>query len=346
MKKITFKSILALMFCLNLAFTAKAASITSPTITSAFAKTADATPLVLLDQAAKFTFDFTGSSLTGTENLVIYFWAPAASYPSGSSVALAYDGNLKWSLTLTPTIFFNKTVAEIAENSDQFWFNIQNAGNSDATGSLHISFSTPVSTIAPINITGNPSGTYALDQPVTWIFDLTGSGFKAGQDVYMYAWSPSVPDPNYNNSTTVSKLTYVSEMTWSKTLTPTTYFSKTVSEIEASAGFWMKLKDQAGKIETGAFSVPQTILATGLTSNVENAIRLYPNPVVDKLNIRLTSNVFNNVAIYDFKGSLVNKQIVAVGQSELNVNFKNLPKGVYMVVLTGKNKTQSYKIVK
>ncbi|MFZ4583556.1 MAG: GDSL-type esterase/lipase family protein, partial [Paludibacter sp.] len=52
---------------------------------------------------------------------------------------------------------------------------------------------------------------------------------------------------------------------WSITLTPIQYFSKTVSEIQ-TAGFWMKLKDKIGKIETATFSVPFTDANVDATS--------------------------------------------------------------------------------
>ena len=244
---------------------ANAATIASPVITTTYSKTADTSPLVILEQAAKFTFDFSTSSLTGSENLVIYFWSPSTYYPTNSSVVLKNEGNKIWSLSFTPTVFFNKSAAEIAENASQFWFNIQNAGSSDLTASLHTTFSTPVATASPVTVLGNPSGTYALDAPVTWTFDLSNSGFKAGQDVYMYAWSPSNPDPTYTNSTSISKLTYAGGMNWTMSLTPTAYFGKTIVEIQTSSGFWMKLKDQTGKIETSTFNVPFTI--SGNTQN-------------------------------------------------------------------------------
>lgn len=236
-----------------------AATISSPVISTTYTKTTDTNPLVVLEKQAKFTFDFSTSTLTGSESLVIYFWSPGAYYPTNSSVALTNEGNKIWSLTFTPTVFFNRSAAEIAQNTSQFWFNIQNPANSDLTGSLHTTFTTPVATAAPTAVLGSPQGTYALDAPVTWTFDLSNSGFKAGQDVYMYAWSPSNPDPNYTNSTSISKLTYAGNMNWSMTLTPTTYFGKTVAEIQASSGFWMKLKDQTGKIETAIFNVPYTL---------------------------------------------------------------------------------------
>jgi VCBS repeat-containing protein len=244
MKNFTLKTFVLLLFIV-LSLTIHAT--TAPTITLNPTS-------VVLDQSNTWTFDFTGSSLTGSETLEIYFWQPTIH----ANIALTNLGGKKWSLTFTPTTFFGLTMQEISENTNQFYYNIQLAGV-NYSGTLHTTFATPITTIAPISTISNPLGTYALDQQVTWTFDLTGSGFKAGNDLYMYAWSPSMPDPNFNSSTAISKLTYVSGMTWSKTITPTTYFGKTVAEIQASAGFWMKIKDQTGKIETAVFTVPQTI---------------------------------------------------------------------------------------
>lgn len=253
MKNINKLTILITLFCLPLL--AKAVTITSPTITLNPTS-------IALDQSNTWTFDFTGSTLTGTENLVIYFWQPT----THASVPLTNLGNKKWALTFTPTTFFGLTASQIATNIYQFYYNIQD-GKGGVTGTLHSIFTTPVSTSAPVSVTSNPSGNFALDQPVTWTFDLTGSGFTAGQDLYMWAWSPSNPDAaNYNNSSIATKLTYVSGMTWSKTITPTTYFSKTVAEIQASSGFWMKIKDLNGKIETLTFS-PVNVDATSIAIN-------------------------------------------------------------------------------
>lgn len=241
MKTLTKTLILTLVFCFPLML--KAATIATPTIT--INPTA-----IVLNQPNTWTFDFSTSTLTGTENLVIYFWQPTIH----TSVPLTYLGEKKWALTLTPTAFFGLTMSQIAVNIYQFYYNIQD-GKGSETGTLHNTFTTPVATTAPISVTNNPTGNYALDQPVTWTFDLTGSGFTAGQELYMWAWSPSNPDVgNYSNSSAFSKLTYVNGMTWSKTITPTTYFNKTVAEIQASAGFWMKIKDLNGKIETITFT--------------------------------------------------------------------------------------------
>ena len=336
MKTITFK--IAIFFLLCVSLTANATVIATPVITKSPAA-------IVLDQSNTWTFDFTGSTLTGTESLVIHFWQPT-SHPY---FALTYQGNLKWTLTFTPTTFFGQTVVQIAENVDQFYFTIIDYTSSvvvGETGTLHQTFATPIATTAPVAITGSPSGAYALDQPVTWNFDLTGSCFTAAMDIYMYAWSPSTPDPSYNNSTAISKLTYVSGMTWSKTLTPTTYFGKTVSEIQASAGFWMKLKDQAGKVETAAFSVPQTFSTTGIDNNAHISFEAYPNPVMNDLTIKLRDNNFDNISLYDFKGSLLRKNQIATGQLELKQNFESLGKGIYFIVLNGEKSSQTIKVIK
>ena len=166
MKK--YPRFLFLLSLLCLTVLAKAYTITSPTIT--LNPTA-----VLLNQSNTWTFDFSTSTLTGTENLVIYFWQPT----THNSVALTNLGNKKWSFTFTPTTFFGMTLSQVASNIYQFYYNIQD-GAGGVTGTLHTTFTTPVSTIAPVSVITNPSGDFALDQPVTWTFDLTGSGFTAG----------------------------------------------------------------------------------------------------------------------------------------------------------------------
>ena len=54
---------------------------------------------------------------------------------------------------------------------------------------------------------------YALDQEVTWYFDMTGTNFSEGQDLYLWAWSPSEPDAgNFDNSSEFAKLEYVGDI--------------------------------------------------------------------------------------------------------------------------------------
>jgi hypothetical protein len=303
-----------------------------------------------IDKTVTWTFDFTGNTKTSNtanfftegEDLVIYFWDPA----QHASVALTYLGSSKWSFTMTPTTFFNLTFSQIALSANQFWFNIQSltTGSNNLTGSLHMAFGAQ-STTAPVSVTGTPSGTYPLNQPVTWTFDMTGSAFTPAQDLYIWVWTPNNPDAgNFANSSAFTKLTYVSGMTWSFTLTPTAFFNTTVSGITDS--FWMLLKDKTGKIQTPTINVPLTISGTGVHQNQQNFLEVYPNPVINTLNIKLKDTRFKNASIYDFKGSLVRNEAIVNVQSELKLNLENEKSGIYFVVLSGEKSTQTIKISK
>lgn len=101
---------------------------------------------------------------------------------------------------------------------------------------------------------------YAMDQEVTWYFNMNETTLSPGVDLYMWAWSPTEPDAgNWENSSEFAKLEYVGDGIYKKTLTPTKYYGVSVEDIESSAGFWMKLKTKDGAYETEAFSVPWTV---------------------------------------------------------------------------------------
>lgn len=108
---------------------------------------------------------------------------------------------------------------------------------------------------------------YNFNEKVSWYFDLSNTTFAENEDVYIWIWSPSEPDAgNWENSSDFAKLTYVGNMVWRFDLTPTEYFKKTVDEIKASAGFWLRLKDKKGTKQTGVTSVPITDFSGFATS--------------------------------------------------------------------------------
>ncbi len=101
---------------------------------------------------------------------------------------------------------------------------------------------------------------YAMDQEVTWYFDMTDSGFSEGEDLYMWVWSPTEPDAgNFDNSSEFAKLEYVGDMVWKKTLIPTQYFGANVQDIENSAGFWMRLKRKGNEVQSDVFSMTWSV---------------------------------------------------------------------------------------
>jgi len=109
---------------------------------------------------------------------------------------------------------------------------------------------------APFKMWTYPAIT-ALDEEVTWYFDLSGTSFADGGDLYLWAWSPFEPDAgHWDNSSDFAKLVYVGNMVWKKTLTPTQYFKMTAADIKPTAGFWLRLKDKAGTIQSDVINVP------------------------------------------------------------------------------------------
>ena len=367
MRTITFTFAFFAIICLS--FNVQAGSIggKNPVITTDLALT-DSLPN-LASKTITWTFDFTssGTTLDGSEPLVIYFWAPF-SHTSGSSVGINnVAGTKKWTLTMDPNTFFGKNSGAFLESGkNACWFNIQQYGvEGDQTGTLNRAF--PVTKLLPYlsnttypslqpNVSGIPGGQYPLDQPITWSFDLDGTIFDKSQELYIWAWDPTNPETlsgrtgTYNtpSADNVTKLTWVSGMRWSITLTPTTFYGKTASQLQASnpSGFWMLIRNKNGLIKTQSFAVPTNITVTGISTPLSTNFTAYPNPVVDNLTISLNDNSFKQVSVYDFKGSMISRIPVSASQQQLNVGFSNFAKGVYLVVLNGNGKSESFKVTK
>jgi len=367
MKRITFVIALVAIFCLS--FNAQAGLIggKNPVITTDWAVT-DSMP-GLASKTIEWTFDFTSSATTldGSETLVIYFWAPYT-HNSGSSVGISnVAGTLKWTLTMDPVTFFGKNGALFLESGkNACWFNIQQSGvPGDLTGSLNKNF--PVTKILPYltnttfagsipAISGIPGGVYPVDQPVTWTFDLDGTIFDKSQDLYLWAWDPVNPETisgrtgtfNSPSADNVTKLTWVSGMRWNITVTPTVFFNKTLSELQTSnpSAFWMLIRNTTGKVKTQAFGVPTNILTTGNATIVSKEYQAYPNPVVDNLNINLNNHSFQQISVFDAKGAMLNRITVNAYQDNIQLNMTDYAKGLYVIVMTGIDKTESFKITK
>lgn len=108
---------------------------------------------------------------------------------------------------------------------------------------------------------------YNVNEKVNWYFDLDGTTFAKGQDIYLWAWSPSEPDAgNWENSSDFAKLTYVEDMLWKMELTPTTYFNNTIEQIKSSAGFWMRLKDKTGTKQSEVINISLPDISEFLSS--------------------------------------------------------------------------------
>ncbi|MFQ3180901.1 MAG: hypothetical protein ACI9Z4_000488 [Polaribacter sp.] len=138
---------------------------------------------------------------------------------------------------------------------------------------------------------------YNYDEQVSWYFDLSGTGFEDAEELYIWIWSPSEPDANnWENSSEFAKLTYEGNFVWKFDLTPTEYFNLSASDIAASAGFWLRLKNKDGTRMSKVTNLPYTTFSSFYTS--DELIRAYPeNPILDQpLSILFNSNLASNFA--------------------------------------------------
>ncbi|MFZ4862094.1 hypothetical protein ACL9RF_07900 [Sphingobacterium sp. Mn56C] len=136
---------------------------------------------------------------------------------------------------------------------------------------------------------------YNTDEKVNWYFDLEGTLFTKGQDLYLWAWSPSEPDVgNWANSSDFAKLTYVKDMTWRMEITPTQYFKRTVDEIYNSDGFWMRIKDKKGTQQTDVFSIPKPDVGGFAQSETMYAAVPASFTVKTPMSILFNANLTNN----------------------------------------------------
>lgn len=78
-----------------------------------------------------------------------------------------------------------------------------------------------------------------------------------------------------------------------------------------------------------------------------NNIKIYPNPVIDKVNILLPDNSSGHtIVITDIAGRSIKKAISTANQKSITLNVDELSKGVYMVKIISANQSNCYKFIK
>jgi hypothetical protein len=80
-----------------------------------------------------------------------------------------------------------------------------------------------------------------------------------------------------------------------------------------------------------------------VSSATKSLVTVYPNPVVDVLNIESPSKV-QSVSVYDLSGKAVSNQILNATKSQ--VNLSKLAPGVYIVNIVIDNETKTVKVMK
>ncbi len=78
----------------------------------------------------------------------------------------------------------------------------------------------------------------------------------------------------------------------------------------------------------------------------DEQVVVYPNPVSDVLNIKFSVNQFNKADIFDSSGKLIKTYQLNTNSAINSVNISNLPKGSYVLKLTGKQEQLTKKFIK
>ncbi|MFD2540925.1 T9SS type A sorting domain-containing protein [Lacinutrix gracilariae] len=93
-------------------------------------------------------------------------------------------------------------------------------------------------------------------------------------------------------------------------------------------------------IDLGAYEYNSTLGIDDISLNT-NSVKLYPNPVSDRLFIKSTEQV-ENISIYNINGQLIKQTIEATNGIDVSV----LPSGLYMIQITTSNNTINQKFIK
>jgi hypothetical protein len=90
-------------------------------------------------------------------------------------------------------------------------------------------------------------------------------------------------------------------------------------------------------ITNSALSVSQT--------NIDQVIRVYPNPAVDMLKIFNPSGVVISYTLYDITGKNIISE-KASASNDIEINTAYIDKGVYILQINHKHQQKNYRIIK
>ena len=109
------------------------------------------------------------------------------------------------------------------------------------------------------------------------------------------------------------------------------------------------LKSQDGALVlTHGFQQKLIVTAIDETINELVKIKIYPNPTSEMVNIRFDSPVEEEFVlnILDAQGKIIKTDKIELAMSEKQINFQDIPSGIYYIRLISGKHINVYKIVK
>ena len=95
----------------------------------------------------------------------------------------------------------------------------------------------------------------------------------------------------------------------------------------------------------------QSVLRTVIVEeNIDTPVKVtvFPNPASEYLNISFAEplDAEVNLVLFDSEGKLFKNQVIEAATSEIQLNFQELPSGIYFLKLTKGKLSNVYKVVK
>lgn len=144
------------------------------------------------DEEVTWYFDLSGTTFEAESDIYLWMWSPsepdAGNWENSSDFAkLDYEGNLVWSMTLTPTEYFSKTPAEIASSAG-FWCRLKNKTGTKQSGVAQVAY-TDFSSFYTANelIRSYPTAP-TIDKGISILFNANlQPGFEDATSVHMHS---------------------------------------------------------------------------------------------------------------------------------------------------------------
>jgi hypothetical protein len=109
------------------------------------------------------------------------------------------------------------------------------------------------------------------------------------------------------------------------------------------------LKSQDGTLVlTHGFQQKLIVTAIDKTINELVKIKIYPNPTSEMVNIRFDSPVEEEfiLDVLDDQGKFIKTDKIELAMSEKQINFQDIPSGIYYIRLTSGKHINVYKVLK
>lgn len=115
----------------------------------------------------------------------------------------------------------------------------------------------------------------------------------------------------------------------------------------------LNLADDAGEYlltvsDVNECSVSQSILVTDIGELDNFSFSVYPNPVIDKLNISFNNTMISrmNLEIIDARGRLVSTELITPGQNLHAIDLSEVERGVYILRISSESNQVSARFIK